>query len=450
MGLGPIAPSRLNALATSAGGRAPIYGASWNKGSSPVLTRTDNAVGMVAAAGVDNQVVVNDFDQAEIYKGIVEFTDPLGNVFICIPKFYIEKTDGVGVKTWRISRRRFGNAYLPWCFWDFTNSRELDYIYVGKYLASLSADNKLESKPGVYPLINKNIVQVRGYAQANGAGYQQLDIHVVDILQTLFYIEFATLHTQSVMAGYTTGQYTATHLAIISEMATNRVVLANAFANLYAAGQAISVGTSQGGNQVFYGRTITSIDVYDASNKALVFDGAPVNITAGNLVYNTGWLNDFSGWITASSGSLVSNSSGKYPCKYRGIENPWGNVWQFVDGVNVNEYQAWVCASAADYASNLFAAPYLQLSYVDANANGYPTAMGYDAANPFASLPTAVGGGSTTYYADYYYQATGQRIALLGGYWYAGSSAGLSCWSLNNASSSATLGVGARLLKKAL
>lgn len=45
-----------------------IYGVSWAKVASPVLTRTDDAVGMVAAAGVGATPAVNDFDSAQIYK----------------------------------------------------------------------------------------------------------------------------------------------------------------------------------------------------------------------------------------------------------------------------------------------------------------------------------------------------------------------------------------------
>jgi len=433
---------------------ALVYGVSWNKGSSPTLTRTDDAIGMVAAAGVDAGVVTNNFDNAQIFADMTEVTDAFGNVFIRIPKFYIKKTDGVGSKTWQVSyssARLGAGAYLPWCFWDFTQSSELPYIDVGKYPASLSVDNKLESKPGVYPLINKNIVQMRDYARANGTGYQQLDIHAVDALQTLVYVEFATLHAQSIMAGYTTGQYTATHLATVAEAGTNRIIVANAHAALYAVGQAISVGTSQGDNQVFYGRTITSIDVYDAANKAITFDGAAVNIAVGNMLYNTGWRSGFSVGIAAASGSLVSNSTGKYPCKYRGIENPlWGNTWQFVDGININERQAWVCRDQASFASNLFAAPYLQLGYVNHNADGYATAMGFDANHPYAAFPVAVGDSGTTYYSDYYYQSTGQRIALLGGLWVNGSNAGPSCWNLNSASSVAYVAIGARLMRKPL
>jgi len=428
-----------------------IYGVFWDKTSSPTLTRIDKAAGATVKAGTDALKAINTLDASPLFKDFKEVTDSYGNVFIRIPKMYIKKVDGTGYKTRQISRKMFDGAYLPWCFWDFTNNRELDYIDVGKFKASISGDGmKLESKSGKYPLINKNIVEFRNYAKANGAGYQQLDIHVVDLIQTLFIIENATINSQGVCAGYTSGQYTATHLAVVAENNVNRIVVPNATAALYEVGQAISVGTSQGGNQIFYGRTITAIEVYDASNKAIVFDGTPVNIAIGNMLYNTGYKNGFSANIAASVGSKISNSSGKHPFVWHGIESIFGDVWQFVDGVNINERQAWVCKNAANYASNIFTAPYEQLGYVNSNTDGYVTAMGFDANLPFAEFPVAVGGAATTYYSDCYYQTTGQRIALLGGSWNVGATAGLFYWYLSNASSYADVRIAGRLLKKPL
>ena len=429
-----------------------IYGVLWDKGSSPAMVRTDASIGMVAAAGVNGAFARNDFDGAEIYRDIYDVTDTLGNVFRRIPKFYIRKTDGVDFKTWQVSKTQYSGFYLPWCFWDFTNRKELPYVDVGKNKATKDGSNRLESKPNLYPLVLDHIVDFRTFANNNNAGgllgYQQLDIHVVDLLQALFYVEFATLNSQAIMQGYTTGQYLATHTATVEENAVNRIIVANAHADLYRVGQAISVGTTLGGNQIFYGRNITATDVYDASNKAITFDGAAVNIAVGNILYNSGWKNGFSANIAASSGSIVSNSDGKYPCVYRGIESPWGDIFQFVDGVNINERQAWVTPNAENYASNVFASPYVQLGYVNHSANDYVTAMGHDANYPYAALPTAVGGSGSTYYSDYYYQITGQRIAVFGGGWVYGAHPGLSCWHLALASWNTDVNIGGRLVRK--
>lgn len=431
---------------------ALIYGVSWDKTSSPTLTRTDDAVGMVANAGVDMTPVTNDFDTAQIYSEISEVTDGYGNTFVRIPAFYIRKTSGATV-TWQISKTSHGaDWYLPACFWDFTNSVALPYVDVGKYNAGWDG-TRMTSKPNEYPMVNQNIVTMRTRAQANGAAYQQLDIHVMDVLTVLFYVEFATLHSQSVMAGFTDGAYNASHTAQATEAGANRVVVTNAVAALFEVGQSIGLGTSLLGNQIFAYRTITSKAVVDASNTALDFDGAAVNVTAGNIVYSVGWRSGFSSGIAASSGSVGSNSSARFPMMYRGIENVWGSVWQFVDGLNVFEsggiHKGWVCRNAASYASNLFAAPYEELSYANSPTNGYIVEMGLDPDRPFASLPTNItGGGTTTYYADYYNRNSGQRIALAGGGWYSGSYAGLSYWFLFDASGGAGAYFGARLVRK--
>lgn len=348
-----------------------IYGVTWDKSANPTLTRTDAAVGMVAAAGVDGQIVRNDFDDgASIYRDIREVTDGLGNVFIRIPRFYIRKTDEPGRKTWQISGYPHPGFYLPWCFWDFENERELDYVDIGKYPASLSSDEqRLESKPGVKPLVNKSIVEFRQLARANGKGYQLLDIHAWDVIQCLFWVEFATLNSQSIMMGLVNG----------SEAATN---------------------------------------------------GATDS-------------------VAASSGSPVSNTDGLHPCKYRGIESPWGNMFQWLDGVNINDHQAWVCRNAEQYASNVFAAPYERLSYVCATTDGWARQLGFDPDHPFAMLPINLGGSGSTYYCDQYYQYIEQRVARVGGHWAYGSSAGLSCWNLNYSVLNASY-VGGRLLKKPL
>ena len=432
-----------------------IFGVKWDKGSVPTLTRTDDAANLTANAGVGFSSVMNDFDSKPIYGEIEQVEDSLGNVFMKVPKFYCRDTDGTSHKQMQVSKRRYSGFYLPYLFWDFANNKELDYALIGKHKASLGTGNKLESKPNQYPLVNKNIVEFRTYANNNNVdgltGYQQNDIHWIDLLRKLAFIEFATLDIQSVMQGYTEGQYTTTHLATVTEAGVNRIIVANAHADLYRVGQAISVGTSQGDNQIFYGRTITSIDVYNESNKAITFDGEPVTITTGNVLYNTGYKTGFSSQLLASSGSIVAND-GKYPCVYRGIESPFGDVWEFIDGLNINDRQAWVCKNAANYASNQFASPYEQLGYVNYNASGYIQSMGFDPNFPFAQLPTAITGSTTPtqYYGDYYYQNAGQRIALFGGSWSFGAIAGLSLWSLCASSSNSNMTLGGRLMKKPL
>lgn len=324
----------------------------------------------VAEIGIGNQIVQNNFDNLPIFKEMKRVTDDYGNVFVRIPKFYIKKTSTAGKLAIQISKSQIAGSYLPKCFWDFGKGKELPYVDVGAYLASLSADGeRLESKAGARPLVGRNIAQFRDLAKANGVGYQQMDIHVVDVLQCLFYVEFATLHSQAIHPGFTGGTEAAT----------------------------------TGGTDA----------------------------------------------VVASSGAMGTGSTNQF--MYRGIEDLWGNVYQWVDGVNVLDYQTWVCEDATKYASDVFASPHVKLSYKNSTANGYVKTMGFDPNQPYAQFPTVTAGASpVTYYGDNYYQEVGQRVARFGGNWSAGSDAGVSFWSLGSASSGAGSSVGGRLLRKAL
>ncbi len=432
---------------------AGVYGVAWDKGSNPTLTRINDSVGMVANVGVDGEVVRNDFDFVPIFGEMEEVEDNLGNVFIRIPKFYIKKTDGPDFKTWQVSKVRYAGFYLPWCFWDFEKGEELPYIDVGKYKASLGSDNRLESKPDTHPLVNANIVAFRSYARNNNAGgrkgYQQLDIHVYDVLQTLMYIEFATLDLQSVMQGFVSGAHSADHVAVVSEANTNRIVISTTHANNFRVGQSIGIGTTTSNNAVAGPCVVLEINDLGDGNSEIVFDGDPVDISEGNVVASRGWLNGFSKNIASSSGYIGTND-GKYPCSYRGIESPYGDVWQWVDGVNINDHQAWVCKDAEQYASNLFASPYEKLGYVNGHTSWYVTRMGFDPAFPFAEFPVETGGSPTTYYSDFYAPTTGQRDAYVGGSWNTGSLSGPTCWYSNIPSSYPSVLIGGRLVKKPL
>ncbi len=494
-------------------GLEAIYGARWDKGTSPTLTRTDDAAGLTAEAGVDAGAVTNDFDSEDIFGDITEETDTYGNVFVRVPKIYIRKVDGANYKSWQVSKNRIPGSYLPWCFWDFDASAELDYVDIGKYKGTSDGGGtpKLESKAGGYPLVSTNLPNFRTMAIANNTGgvdgYQLLDIHAIDILQTLMTIEFATLNMQSVMNGFSAGRYSADDkTTAVTDPAGNVAVVSNATGAHYRVGQTISCGTAVGGVQRFYGRTITNIqaDTPGAGSTTITFDGAAVVLAINDVIYNSGWKNGFSSAIAASSGSLVSNSDGKYPCSYRGIESPYADLWQWVDGLNIDGgstwvtataytagqivigttttetyrctvnhtsadatkpstgadwatvwelypyRQGWVCANAADYASNLFAAPYEQLGYLNHDANNYVQSLGWDAVYPFAGLPTAVHASSTQYYCDYYWQATGPRVARFGGDWNLGAYAGPWFWSLFNSTTFADVAIGSRLVRKAL
>jgi len=145
------------------------------------------------------------------------------------------------------------------------------------------------------------------------------------------------------------------------------------------------------------------------------------------------------------SGSIVSD--GKHSVIYRGIEDIFGNVWQFVDGINIKDHQTYINYNPLTYAVDTFDGNYQLLGYLNANVSGYSLSLGYDVNQSLVSLPTSIGGDEQNYMSDYYNQATGNRITLVGGGWSSFSGSGLWFWSVRISSSDSNVYFGARLLR---
>jgi hypothetical protein len=130
---------------------------------------------------------------------------------------------------------------------------------------------------------------------------------------------------------------------------------------------------------------------------------------------------------------------------YRGIENFYGNCWNWVDGFNIGivaNRDAFVSNNDADFADNT-STNYTDLGITMASANGYVQNI---ADVPGAFLPNdTTGASSSTYLTDEFFQSTGNRVALLGGSASTGADAGAFCWNLILSSSNVSRTVGARL-----
>lgn len=144
------------------------------------------------------------------------------------------------------------------------------------------------------------------------------------------------------------------------------------------------------------------------------------------------------------SGCLVNDS--KHSVIYRGIEDIYGNIWQFIDGLNIKDHIAYVSYNSSDYAVDKFDGSYKQVGYTTPNTSGWVKELGYDNNNPLIGLAAVIGGSESTYVTDYYWQNSGNRIALFGGPWGNGTSCGFWCWYLSFESSWANAYGGSRLI----
>ena len=134
---------------------------------------------------------------------------------------------------------------------------------------------------------------------------------------------------------------------------------------------------------------------------------------------------------------------------WRGIEGPWGNIWEWGDGVNWNGGTYYVCNDPSKYADDT-SANYTALSFRGATnwSSSYITQEGLDTgSNPHIMLPSAAGNGSgTTYNCDACWSYARWGVFHYGGSWGDGSIAGLFAASFDVASSGTGSWRGSRLL----
>jgi len=148
--------------------------------------------------------------------------------------------------------------------------------------------------------------------------------------------------------------------------------------------------------------------------------------------------------ITTGRTIFLGNESGREAgtdgltaISYRGVENFWGNIRKWVDGLNLNDREAFVANEG--FESDKFTSPYTSIGNLS-------TSSGFVSNVLFPEfLATAVDGSSTSHLHDFYFQATGNLVAQFGGNWNDGSIAGGFVWLLVFDSSTSLRDLGSRL-----
>lgn len=102
------------------------------------------------------------------------------------------------------------------------------------------------------------------------------------------------------------------------------------------------------------------------------------------------------------------NVNGKVSISYRGVENPWGNIWKNIQGVNVwgdgsmGGGQPYI-AKGFTFNESKHSDNYEPAGFTLANAKGYVNAMGYGSENyDWLLMPSEIGGTSALPVGDYF------------------------------------------------
>lgn len=428
-----------------------------NDNTSSAWERIEDSVGLVAKATKNGEEVQNDFDNRYPWSEIISYNynveekkinayygDPTfkfdgsnGEVLTRIPEFYWKREIIDGYEYIYIS---------DYAIAGFNKSEEFS---VGRYDACIDEDGKLHSYSGYSPSTNKNITQHRDAAKLLSDEFCMIDYRYF-MLQLLYLVEYANYNSQSQLGnGIVSMRYTASDKAIIAGETTNTIVIATN--DYFKVGQQIAIGTTVDGVSICKDRTITEIAEYSkdtTEGTAITFDGEPVNIAIGNIIHACAQKEGGCDSLGMKSGCLANDS--QHAVIYRGIENIFGNVFNWIDGLNIQEYQAYICRNPEEYTSDKFDGSYIKLGYMNCQERDmYIKKLGFDEKNPDIALPIEIGGGagSSSGMCDFYYSSEGNRVARVGGSFVGGAGAGLWYWYCTGSSTLSSLNCGARLLK---
>lgn len=266
--------------------------------------------------------------------------------------------------------------------------------------------------------------------------------------QLMMIIKYATTHSQSIMAGCTS--YSNQNQNLVEETGVMRVVLTKAQAAGYVIGSYVSigdVGSNTNKDRYYsymhnkaYSVKVTKIEDVDDSNAAVYVDAPEAfDTTLTTWITTMPWHSGATDEVAGSDGSPNNNTNGKDPYKIQGIETCIGAyevlgnvVMDIVTGPDGNPARdVYVCEDASTLSSNIatvranYKKAIAQVAYTAASWK-YITEETTDP-NLGIMIPTKVGGGSTTGFADGLYTdagTSGQRewlaLGSLGNGAYAG------------------------------
>lgn len=145
---------------------------------------------------------------------------------------------------------------------------------------------------------------------------------------------------------------------------------------------------------------------------------------------------------------------GKTSITYRGLENPWGNIWKFIYGINIwgngqmDGGEPYICTDF-NYTESKKDGNYEGAGFTATPKAGYISAMGYSTKYDWLFIASECNGNSSLPVGDYTYiteNLNGYRIALLGGGWSNGGNAGGFCWLLLDGVGHRARNLGGRLV----
>lgn len=421
------------------------YGVEWDSTvADPTLTRIGNPLlhkslpiqsqykGCVAnGAEINYYLNPNDWSQkADGTPSVLDGTD--GTVRVHIPKFY-GKSGVEGTKRWvRMSTIKMDNTWI-----------EIPEMLVDAYRSTV--DTTVSATPKAVSVVNTTAQFRGGGNRTANDTYLDTDAFRSDLGKPRTNISRANMRTYATNAG--------------SEMLCYEYykwIFYWAWVVEYA--------------------TLNSQKAYTADLTAEGYHhgGLGDGVTTWNGDWNTyngyypltpcGYCNDIGNFTgvkdlvipetVINESTTVASKTFKVP-RWRGFDNPFGDIWTNLDGIILER-------TAANQPSSVYTTTDPTAFGDDNTAKGKMTVAGteiasdgwikdYDLGETGEIIPSVVGGSATTYMCDYHYcsaSSTALRTLIVGGLASSGGYAGLGCFHSSNGVGSAYAHVGFRTLNK--
>lgn len=181
---------------------AHIYGVSWDRTDTPVLTRIDEAASFPSpVVAVDTSVGSSPFDNLMPWAGMEKITDENGQSLVSIPKFWYRWTSTEDALTLQIADAPVNGFHVSPMHADRGDGKgERDVAYIGRYHCAV-AGASIGSVTNALPLTDIQRVGAR-YAitsAVEGGGYFLQDFAAWWTVRMLFLVEHATWDGQAVI-----------------------------------------------------------------------------------------------------------------------------------------------------------------------------------------------------------------------------------------------------------
>ena len=338
------------------------------------------------SAGVVTMLHPNNSNYLSDGTTLATLDGTAGQVMTQVPVHYALDLKDANYRYSFVSPSRFGfkghAAYIPPIFGSDR------YRYIGSFLGvaatdSVSATLKsiVKNTSGYTANLYPNPFTQRTRAQFRAqreAGFFPYCWGLYEVLFRFFITEYKTWNSQLALPGYTDGS-------------------TYNYAYTRKAGRTLSLGNNSG---------------------SVLVDLAGVDA-------------DLSGIVAA--GKAIANT-------YRGVENPFGHVQQYIDGINIDNRtgtcHVYVCHTPNNFADDTM------VNYIDTgHAPGFGDTDNYIKDMAFLGqdctfYPNELGGSSTTYIPDYHYNSPSSwRVILTGGHMTNSTFAGLGFLTAQNSSS---------------